>query len=104
MYREKKIHPEKNGVWFAISHKRIVGPLFFDSTINSSSYQDTTMRFVSLLELSERWRWFQQDGAIAHTYASTMSFLKEFSGDRVISSGLPEVRTYHLRTIFYGAI
>ncbi len=28
-YRETGLHPKKLGVWFAVSRRRIVGPIFF---------------------------------------------------------------------------
>lgn len=82
---EKPLHSEKVGVWCAISRKRIVRPLFFDTTITAVKYQEILMQFISLLEPEERDCWFQQDGAPAHTAISTTEMLEEFFGHRVIS-------------------
>ena len=86
--REKPLHSAKISVWCAISRKRIVGPLFFDTTITAGRYQELVYQFISLLEPEERRCWFQQDGAPAHTAGSTMAMLEEFSGEKIISQGL----------------
>lgn len=84
-YRETALHPEKIGVWCAMSRKRIVGPIFFTQTINTERYQAIIQDFVALLEEDERFAYFQQDGARAHVSVETMEFLREFFGDRIIS-------------------
>ena len=59
-YTEKKFFDqEKFGVCDAISRNQNVGPLFFDNTVNCSSYKDIVMQFDILLELLERWCSFQ---------------------------------------------
>jgi hypothetical protein len=35
------LHPQKIGVWCAISRRRIIGPFFFETTINTEAYQKT---------------------------------------------------------------
>jgi hypothetical protein len=42
------------------------------------------MNFISLLEVDEQERWFQQDGATPHTANSTKQMLSEFFGGRII--------------------
>lgn len=86
-FQETSLHPLKVGVWCAVSPQRVVGPLFFDDTINAERYQEIMMQFIALLEQDERDAWFQQDGATAHTAATSISFLTEFFGERLISTG-----------------
>ncbi len=37
-YIESSLHPQKIGVWCGLSRTKIIGPLFFDSTINADRY------------------------------------------------------------------
>jgi hypothetical protein len=37
---ETPLHPVKIGMWFAMSRRTIVGPIFFENTINSGRYID----------------------------------------------------------------
>ncbi len=85
---EKGLHPQKLGIWCAISRKRVVGPFFFSQTINAERYQAIITDFIASLEPEERDCWFQQDGATAHTAESTIAFLKEFFGERLITRPL----------------
>jgi hypothetical protein len=62
--------------------------LFFETSINAEAYQELIQQFIALLKVDERNCWFQQDSAAAHTAASTMKFLHEFFGDKLISKGL----------------
>jgi len=41
------------GVWAAISRRRIVGPLFFEETVNSKRYRSVLHKFKGLLEEDE---------------------------------------------------
>ena len=68
------------GVWCAIWRRRIIGPSFFETTINAEAYQELIQQFIALLQVDERNCWFQQDSATAHTAASTMKILHEFFG------------------------
>lgn len=88
IYRETSLHPEKIGVWCALSRKRIIGPIFFTSTVNTEVYKDIITQFISQLEVEERRCWFQQDGAPAHTASETLEFLGEFFDERLISKGI----------------
>ncbi len=76
------------GVWCAISRRRIVGPIFFTTTITSDVYADILMQFIALLEEDERNCTFQQDGARPHMSKELMAMLHGFFGDRLISTGL----------------
>jgi hypothetical protein len=79
---------EKTGVWCAISRRRIIGPIFFDTTVTSAVYADVVQQFVALLNEDERYCWHQQDGATCHTSNETMTLLKQFFDDRIISKNL----------------
>jgi hypothetical protein len=87
------LHPQKIGVWFAISRRRIIGPLFFETIINAETYQELIQQFIALLQVDECNCWFQQDSATAHTAASTMVILHEFLSENVISKGLSPPRS-----------
>ena len=87
-FHQTPLYPQKIGVWCAISRTRIVGPIFFTQSLNSENYQEIIMQFIAQLEPSERYCWFQQDGAPCHTSGSTISFLSEFFDDRLISNPL----------------
>ena len=76
------------GVWCAISRRRIIGPLFFETTINAEAYQELIQQFIALLQVDERNFWFQQYSATAHTAASTMKILHKFFCENVISKGV----------------
>lgn len=88
VFHETPLHCLKIGVWCAVSRRRIVGPIFYEGTVNSIVYQDIITQFISLLENDERYCWLQQDGATCHTSNDTMHFLREFFGDRIISKSL----------------
>ena len=87
---ETPLHPEKIGVWAAISPRRNIGPIFFHETVKATLYKDqflqTFLEDVHDDELQEGY--FQQDGATAHTAGSTIDFLEEFYDTRLISRGL----------------
>jgi hypothetical protein len=85
---ETPLHSQKIGVWCAISRRRIVGLIFFETTVNSVVYQDIITQFISLLDIDEGDCWLQQDNATCHTYNETMNFLHEFFGEHIISKGL----------------
>ncbi len=87
-YREAELHPTKVGVWCAISRPRIVGAIFFTTTITSDMYADILMQFIMLLEEDKRDSIFQQDGARPHTSKEYMAMLRRFFGDRLVSMGL----------------
>ncbi len=38
--RKTSLHSEKSGVWCALSRTRIIGLIFFTSTIDANMYQD----------------------------------------------------------------
>nr|XP_008198792.1 PREDICTED: uncharacterized protein LOC103314449 [Tribolium castaneum] len=84
---EEPLHPEKIGVWAAISKRRIVGPIFFQGTLTAVRYREEILTpFIEELHDDElREGLFQQDGATAHCTAETLDFLRTFFDDRIIS-------------------
>ncbi len=84
-FRTTSLHPLKIGVWAAISRKRIIGPIFFSSTITGEVYRDIVHQFIALLNPDERDIVFQQDNARPHVAKETMTMLREFFGDRIIT-------------------
>lgn len=87
---EVPLHSLKVGIWIGISRRRIVGPIFFNDTINGERYRTNILQeFFQLADQDEiAHGYFQQDGAPAHTAGETMEFLRQVYGDRVISQGL----------------
>jgi hypothetical protein len=83
---ETPLHDQKLRVSVAISRRRIVGPLFFEETMNSKRYCSMLHDFIGLIEEDEiTYSWFQQDGATSHTANNSMKLLNEIFGERVIS-------------------
>jgi hypothetical protein len=56
--------------------------------VNSAVYADIEQQFVALLNKDERYCWYQQDGAMCHMSNETMTLLKQFFDDRIISKNL----------------
>ena len=71
---EAPLHSEKTGVWFGISRRRIIGPIFFDATITTAAYMEIFNAFVNQLDDEElSVAYFQQDGATSHTSHGSMA-------------------------------
>jgi hypothetical protein len=92
-FTKTSLHPQKIGVCCAISRLQIIGPLFFETSINAEAYQELIQPLIALLKVDERYCWFQQDSATAHTAACTMVILHEFFGENIISKGLLSPRS-----------
>jgi hypothetical protein len=77
-------------VWCAITASRIVGPIFFENTLNSEWYVSDILRpfFGSITEEEETYGYFMQDGATAHTATYSINVLNEVFENRLISRGL----------------
>lgn len=88
IFIESPLHPQKIGVWCAVSRRRIIGPLFFETTVNAALYEDIIQQFIACLQEDERYCWLQQDGATCHTARSSMEMLQDFFDGRIISTGL----------------
>jgi hypothetical protein len=76
LFHEVPLHSQIIGCLCAISHKRIVCPIFFSETVTAEKYQEIIMQFISLLNKEERFCWLQQDGTTSHTANSTVEMLK----------------------------
>jgi hypothetical protein len=46
LLHEQPLHNQKIGVWCAVSGTRIIGPIFFDSTVNTEVYMNILMNSV----------------------------------------------------------
>ncbi|PNF39169.1 hypothetical protein B7P43_G01315, partial [Cryptotermes secundus] len=83
---ESSLHPQKVGVWCAISGLRIIGPIFFDTTVDSTLYCRIFYDFVQQLDDVELTQgYFQQDSQTCHTSNMSMELFETFFPDRVIS-------------------
>lgn len=106
--KETELHPEKIGVWCAVSRSRIIGPIFFNTTVTSEVYRsDILFPFIGQLNEEELLNsFFQQDNATAHTAHASMDLLGDVFGERVISQGLWPPRSPDLTPpdyFFWGA-
>jgi hypothetical protein len=84
---ESNLHPQKIGVWVAMSRRRIIGPIFFNETITAERYRNQILEvFINQLHEDEQQRgYFQQDGAPPHVAHQRINYLQEFFGDRLVS-------------------
>jgi hypothetical protein len=59
----------KIGVCFAISANRIIGPIFYEGTLDTQRYINELLNpfFVNLAPADERFNYFMQDGATPHS-------------------------------------
>lgn len=86
IFIESFLHNAKLGVWLAVSRRRVVGPIFFNFTINAERYRNILNEFIEQLHEDElQYGYFQHDGATAHTTRENIAFLREFFDDRIIS-------------------
>jgi inhibitor of nuclear factor kappa-B kinase subunit alpha len=92
---EVPLHDQKIGVWCAISAARIVGPIFFEETINSERYVSDILQpfFESITEEEKTYGYFMQDGATAHIATYSIHVLNKVFEDRLISRGLWPARS-----------
>lgn len=87
-YVEKRLNPERLLVWCGLSARGIVGPYFFEGTINADAYL-TMMRTYVVPRLRRTGLIdtviFQQDGAAPHTAHRVLDYLEHRFPDRLIS-------------------
>jgi hypothetical protein len=73
-----------------MSRMRIIGPIFFTDALNAERCR-THILEPFLGHLAEREieeAWLKQDGATAHTASSSLQFLADIFGNRIISRGI----------------
>jgi hypothetical protein len=89
-----------HGVWCGVSATRIIGPIFFDSTVNTDVYLTILEEFYSQLTEQEReYCFFQQDRATSHTSLRSLARVHEmFTAERTVSNGLWPPRSPDLST------
>ena len=95
LVRERPLHSPKVTVWCAISSSGIIGPLWFEDlsgkavTINAERYQEVLEEFWTQLQRrcvdNFANQWLQQDGAGPHTARTTLVWLKEHFGAKLVS-------------------
>ncbi len=85
VYHKSLLHPLKISMWYALSRDKIIGPMFFNKTVNSVEYQRTITDFIVNLLVEERYCYLQQDSTWANTSEETVSFSREFFDDRLTS-------------------
>ncbi len=86
---QQPLHDAKLLVWCAMSEHGIIGPYFFDATVNSERYRGMLNTFffpeLRALRIPLATAWFQQDGATAHCSNQNLQLLVSKFGERLIS-------------------
>lgn len=85
---EEPLHSERVTVWCGVAEWGIVGPYFFQGTINTERYLEMLKTFlIPELKKKRKFRrtFFQQDGATCHTAKKTLDFLRKEFGTRLLS-------------------
>lgn len=102
-FREATMHPVKIGVWLAVSRRRVVGPIFFQETLNANNYRNIMLDpFINQLHDDElQTGYFQQDSARPHVAHANLNYLREFFDDRLISKDLYPPRSCDLTPLDY---
>jgi hypothetical protein len=91
---EETLHSQKVGVFCALSQRRIIGPMFFDTTVTSQMYIELFREFVNQLDDQElTLSYYQQYGDTSHTSGVSMAKVESFFPDRVITQGLGPPRS-----------
>jgi hypothetical protein len=83
-------HDERIGVWCVICAHRIIGPIFYEDTVNAARYMNNILSpfFTELAKEERLYGVFQQDSATAHTAYTSFGTLQEVFGDHIIIHGL----------------
>jgi hypothetical protein len=91
---------KKIGIWCAVLGTRIIGPIFFDRTVNTEVYMNIFEEFCAQLTEEERQSFFfQQDGATCHTSRVSLQRVHDvFSEERTVSKNLWHPRSPDLTT------
>jgi hypothetical protein len=111
LIHEVPLRPVKFGIWCALSVRKIVGPVFFNETINCERCVQAILgQFFPELTGEERLcGWFEQDSATAHIARMSMHAVPNIFGDRIICSDIWPARSpdlnpcaFFLRGFFEG--
>jgi hypothetical protein len=93
-FRERSSHGRKVTVWVAISSNSLIGPIFFNETVDSQRYlhmlQNDFVPQLMATQLLIGTQWFMQDGATPHTVNVVLDFLNTIFGPRVMSHRYPQ--------------
>ena len=83
------LHLPKITVWCGMSSEKIYGPFFFEDSETGEATTVTANRCQRILEIvfddNGTSRWFQQDGAPAHTATVSMDWLRQKLPEKLIS-------------------
>ena len=87
---EEQKSKEKVMVWCAMTSTSILGPFFFEETVNGERYLDMLKRFY--IPRAKRQGnldqvVFQQDGASVHVAGQVKVFVQDTFGTQIISRG-----------------
>jgi transposase len=92
--QEKPLHSPRVTVWAAIGWQGVVGPVFFEETINGANYLHMLQQ--TLLPTIQHWPHFaslvfMQDGAPPHWSVAVRNFLTENLPNRWMGRGSPNL-------------
>ena len=90
----KPLHPKKVTAWCAMSSKFIIGPYFFEGSIDSASYRKMLEEYFLPRVMRDRLNedhYFQQDGASPHVTEDNLRLLNGVFGPKVISRRYPDL-------------
>ncbi len=83
---EKPLNSPKVTVWTVVAEFGIIGPYFFEGTVNMERYVELIENFL-VPELKRKRKyssaWFQQDGATCYTSTVTLNILKNHFKNRI---------------------
>jgi hypothetical protein len=88
----RPLHPRRITVWCGLCGDGVLGPYFFDQTVNSERYYDFLANQYIPDTYSENWvdkYYFQQDGAPPQTTNDVLDLLRFHYGHRVIARNFP---------------
>lgn len=85
---QQPLYDKKTTVWCGFWAGGVIGPYFFDETVNGERYRQMLTDFLwpELTRLALDNMWFQQDGATCHTARDTIELIQQKFGERVISA------------------
>jgi hypothetical protein len=94
MIHDKVHHAPRITVWVAISNHGLLGPIFFENTVNNehclSMLHNTFVPHLLATGFPLHARWFMHDRARPHTVNVVLDFLWDTYDSCVISNRVPE--------------